>query len=109
MQVVDVLRDHRRRLAGAMEARQRKMSASRLGGGELHLHGEAPAPGLVAHLLAGEEFLKRDRAVFDPESAGRTKVGNPTLGGNSGAGEWRDHASRPHEFVQLVDSSLKIG
>ena len=46
MQIVDVLRDHGRHLAGAVEARQREVAAARLGVAELSLHGEAPPPGL---------------------------------------------------------------
>src|SRR5262249_12096227 len=60
MEIVDVLRDHGRRLAGAVEARERKVPAARPGGGKLCVHGEAPPPGLVAHLLAGKELVEGD-------------------------------------------------
>src|SRR4029077_898819 len=45
VQIVDVLRDDGRRLASAVEARKRKVSAARPGGGKLRIHGEAPPPG----------------------------------------------------------------
>src|SRR5437016_8484657 len=99
MQVVDVLRDYPRCLAGPVEAGEREVPAPRLGCGELRVHSKAPTPGFVAHLLTGEEFVERDRAVFRPEPAGRSEVGNATLRGNSGAGERRDHARRLDEFL----------
>ena len=52
MQVVDILRDHRRNLACAIEARERAMPTAWLGIAELIAHGKAPAPGFVARLLA---------------------------------------------------------
>src|SRR5438067_4700765 len=87
MQVVDVLRDYGGRLAGAVEARERKVAAARLGGGEWRVHGKSPPPRLVPHLLAREELVERDRPVLRPEPAGRAEIGDAALGGNPGTGE----------------------
>src|SRR2546427_3133549 len=59
MQVVDVLRDHGRRLAGAVETGERKVPATGLGGEKLRVHGKAPPPSFVAHRLAREELVDR--------------------------------------------------
>ena len=66
MQIVDVLRDDRRHLAGAIEAGERPMAPARLGVAELVVHGEAPPPGFVARLLARQELVERDRPVLGP-------------------------------------------
>src|SRR5262245_64116696 len=90
MEIVDVLRDHGRRLAGAVEARERKVSAARPGGGKLRVHGEAPPPSLVAHLLAGEELVEGDRLVLGPQPAGRAEGGDGAFGRDAGTGERAD-------------------
>ena len=61
------------------------------------LHGEAPPPGFVAHLLARQEFVERDRPVLGPDPAGRTEIRNAAFGRDAGAGERQDHlgAARP--------------
>jgi hypothetical protein len=70
VQVVDVLGDDGGHLAGAIEARQRPVSAARPGIAELVGHGEAAAPGFVARLLAGQELVERDRLVLGPQAPG---------------------------------------
>jgi hypothetical protein len=109
MQIIDVLGDHSRRLAGAVKACQRKMSATGARAGEMRLHREASPPGFVAHVLAGEEFIERDRPVFRPQPPGRAEVRNATLGRNSGAGERNDHARPLHQLLEPVDGRLDVG
>src|SRR3989442_7021550 len=92
MQVVDVLRDHGRRLAGAVETGERKVPATGLGGEKLRVHGKAPPPSFVAHRLAREELVERDRPILRPEPAAGTEIGNAALGGNAGSGERGDDA-----------------
>src|SRR5439155_899038 len=87
MQIVDVLRHYAGRLAGAIEAGQRQMAATRERRGKMLLHGEAAPPGLVARLLAREEFVERDRPVLGPDPARRAEVRNAAFGRNAGAGE----------------------
>src|SRR5262244_3042109 len=108
MQIVDVLRDHGRRLAGAVEAGKRKVPATGPGGGKLRVHGKAPAPSFVAHLLAREELVERDRLILGPEPAGRAEIGNATLGGNSRSSERGDDARALHQLLQFVDSGLQV-
>jgi len=108
MQVVDILRDHRRRLAGAVEARKREVSAPGLRRGKVRIHGETPPPGLVSHLLAGKELVERDRPVLGPESARRTEVGDAALGRNASAGEGNDDAGAIHQLLQVIDGGLQI-
>src|ERR671934_2921151 len=108
MQVVDVLRDYGGRLAGAVEARERKVAAARLGGGELRVHGKSPPPRLVPHLLAREELVERDRPVLRPEPAGRAEIGDTALGGNAGAGERSYDARALYQVLQFVDGGLQI-
>src|SRR3979490_2607632 len=95
MQVIAVWRDPRRRLAGAVEAREREMSAPGLRGGKMRIHGETPPPSLVSHLLAGEELIERDRPVLGPEPARRPEVGYAALRRNAGASEGSDDAGAP--------------
>ena len=83
------------------------MAAARPRGGEILLHGEAAAPGLVAHLLAGEEILELDRPGLGPQPARRAEVRNAALGRNSGAGERRDRARSVDQFLQLVDGGRR--
>src|SRR5271166_3538239 len=109
MQIVDILRDHCRDLSRPVEACQREMSATWFRGGELRLHGEAPAPCLVAHLLARDELVERDRLVLGPQPARGAKIGDATLGRNSGAGERCDDTRRLDQLLEMVDSGLQIG
>src|SRR5580698_705799 len=109
MQIVDVLRDNRRGLAGAVEAGERAMAAARLGTAELVLHGETAPPGLVARLLAGEELVKRDRPVLGPQPARRAKVRYPTFGRDAGPGEWYDNAGFLHHVLQPRYGACEIG
>src|SRR5262245_63463886 len=107
MEIVDILRDHRRRLAGAVETGKRKVPATGPGGGKLRVHGKAPAPSFVAHLLAREELVERDRLILGPEPAGRAEIGNATLGGNSRSSERGDDARALDRKLQFVDGGLQ--
>src|ERR1700758_3513134 len=108
MQVIDVLRDHGRRLAGAVETGERKVPATGPGGGKLCVHGKAPPPSFVAHRLAREELVERDRPILRPEPTGGAEIGNAALGGNAGSGERGDDACALHQLLQFVDSSLQV-
>jgi hypothetical protein len=102
------LRDHRRCLASAIEAGERKVAAPGPGGGKLRVDGKTPPPRFVAHVLTREELVERDRPVLCPEPAGRAKVRDATLRGDSGSGERGDHARAVHEFLQFVDGGLQV-
>ena len=90
MEVVDVLRHQRRYFAGAVETGERPMPAARLGLSEILLHGKAPPPGFVAHLLVGEKIVELDRLVFGPQAAGRAKIRNAAFGRYPRPGEGND-------------------
>src|SRR5262249_44897199 len=109
MQIVDVLRDHRRRLAGTVDAREPEASAPGPGGGKLRTHGNAPRPGFSAHLLTGNELVERDRLVLGPKPAGRAEVRDAALRGNAGTREGSDQARPLHQILQLVDGGLEVG
>src|SRR5262249_36783871 len=66
------------------------------------------APGFVAHRLAREELVERNRLVLGPESARRAEVRNATLRGNSGTGERCDRPRRRDQLLQFVDGGLQI-
>ena len=70
VQVVDVLGDDRRNLAGPVERSQRAMPAAGLRRRKCRLHRKAPPPRFVPRVRAGDEFIKRDRAVTRPQPAG---------------------------------------
>ena len=91
MEVVDILGDDRTHLAGAIKASESEMPAAGLCLRELLLHGKAPAPSLVTHLLARQKLVERDRPVLRPQSARGTKVWNSALGRNPRAGEGQHH------------------
>jgi hypothetical protein len=109
VQVVDVLRDHARHLAGAIEARQRPMAAAGFGAAELVHHGEAPLPGFVACLLARQKFVELNRPVLGPQPAGRAEVRDAAFGRDAGAGEWYDGASLVYHLAEPRDRGGKIG
>ena len=92
VQIVDVLRHHAGRLAGPVERSQRTVPAPRLCAAELILHGEAPPPGLVAHLLAGQEIGELDRPHLGPDAAGRAEIRDAAFGRDAGPGERHDDA-----------------
>src|ERR1700739_2322570 len=108
MQVVDVLRDHGRRLAGAGETGERTVPATGPGGGKLCIHGKAPPPSFVAHRLAREELVERDRPILRPEAAWGAEIRNAALGGNAGSGERSDDARALHQLLKFVDSGLQV-
>src|ERR1700722_5180390 len=109
MQVVDVLGDDGRNLAGAIKARQRPVSPPRPGIAELVGHGEAAPPGFVARLLAGQELVERHRLVLGPKATRRTEVGDAAFGGNAGPGEWDNDPSLVDQVRQLGLGGIEIG
>src|SRR5262245_39987490 len=108
MQIINVLRDHRRSLSEPVKCGKREMPASRFCQRKLLVHCKAPAPGFVSHFAAGDKLIEWNRPVFRPDSARRTEVRNATLGGNSGAGEWSNRPSAFEEPLERVDGSLQI-
>src|ERR1700738_2471920 len=86
MQIVDVLGDHGGDLAGPVERSQCAVAAPWLRRGEYRLHRKAPPPCLVAGVLAGNEFIERDRAVAGPQSARRAEIGNAAFCRDAGTG-----------------------
>jgi len=109
MKVVDILGNHGWDFAGTVQARERPMTAPWLGCAKLLLQGKAPAPGLVAHVLAGDKFVKWNRLIFGPKPSGRTEIGNPAFGRYPRAGKWHDRLSFIDEPAQLGDRGRKIG
>src|SRR5260370_17608573 len=76
MQIVDVLGDDGRNLAGLVERGERAVAASRPRRGECRLHRKAPPPRLISRVLAGDEFIEVDRTLAGPQSARRPEIGN---------------------------------
>src|SRR5205085_9465818 len=68
MQIVDILGDDGRNLAGPVQRSQRAMTASRPRLRKHRLHGETPPPRLCPGIRTGHEFVERDRAVTGPQS-----------------------------------------
>ncbi len=64
MQIVDILRDHARHFSGAIQRGDGAMAASRFRRSERRLHREAPLPGFVARLLAGDELVEGNRPAL---------------------------------------------
>src|SRR5947209_473461 len=60
VQIVDVLRDDGRHLAAPVETRQRAVPPARARLAETVLQREPAPPGLLAHLLAGQEIVEID-------------------------------------------------
>ncbi len=109
MQIVDILRHHRRNLAGPVEARQRPVAAAGFGPAELLLHGETPPPAFVAHLLALQEVAELDRPHLGPDAAGRAEVGDAALGRDAGPGERHDDPGVGDQAAQALDGGLEVG
>ena len=109
MQVIDVLRDQRGDLAGAMQGGQSLMSTARTCGCKTRFHGEPPAPSLVTHILTGDKLVVRDRAVFGPKPARRPKVRDPALGGDPRAGKRDNDGRLIDQSSQTIDGGLEIG
>ncbi len=109
MEIVDVLGDDGRNLAGAVKARQRPMSPPGPGIAELVVHGEAAPPGFVARLLARQEFVERDRLVLGPKPARRAEIGDAAFGRDAGAGEWHNDPSLVDQVLQLGHGGVEIG
>ena len=84
------------------------MTASRLGGGESRLHRKAPPPRLVASILAGDEFIKRDRTVARPQSAGRAEIGNSAFSRNARAGKGNNGGRLGDHIAEPFHAAAKI-
>ena len=90
VQVVDILSHHAGRFARRDRAKRAPVAPARLRAAELFLHGEAPPPGLVARLLAGDEVREVDRPHPGPDAAGGTEIRDAAFGRDAGAGERHD-------------------
>src|SRR4051812_24347912 len=101
MQVVDVLRDNARHFAGAVKACQRQMPPPRLCAPEMFLHREPAPPGFVAHVLAAQEFVERNRPHPGPDPSRRTEIRNSAFGRDSSAGEWNNDLGGGDKFAEL--------
>src|SRR5215207_3459284 len=108
MQIVDVLGDDRRDLAGLVERGQRAMPAAGLGRSEGLFHRKAPPPGLGPRRSAGNEFVERDRAVTRPQAAGRAEIRNAAFGGNAGSGKGNDTRRFGDHVAELLDAATQI-
>src|SRR6185369_12838215 len=108
VQVVDVLRHDARRFTNTIKARQREMPAAWSCLTEMLLHREAPPPGFVAHLLARQELVERDRPVLGPDSAGRAKIRNAAFGRDPRAGEGDDDLGSIDEVAQARNACLNV-
>ena len=109
MKIVYVLGNQCRHLAGAVKTGERAMAAAGLCPTELVFHGEAPAPGLVPHLLIAHKDVEGDRPVLRPNPPGRTKIRNSALGGNPCPGEWDDFLGLLDQIAEVRDGRWKIG
>src|SRR5512139_743036 len=109
MQIVNILRNQPRHLAGAVETCERPMAAAGPGPAEFLFHGKTPAPGLIPHLLIRDEGIEGDGLVLGPQTAGGTKVGNPTLSRNPCPGEWDDRLCLLDQIAEPGDCGWKIG
>ncbi len=66
MQIVDVLGNDGRNLAGPVERGQRAVATSRLCRGECRFHREAPPPCLVPGVRTGDKLVEWNRTVAGP-------------------------------------------
>src|SRR3954467_3323305 len=68
MQIVDILGDDGRNLAGPVQRSQSAMTASRPRLRKHRLHCKSPPPCFCPGIRTGHEFVERDRAVTRPQS-----------------------------------------
>src|SRR5215467_916347 len=109
MEVVDVLRHDARCFASTIEARQCEMTAAWPCLAEVFLHREATSPGFIAHLLARQKLVERDRPVLGPDPTGRAKIRNAAFGRDSRAGKRYDDLRRIDELTQPCNACLNVG
>src|SRR5437899_1220470 len=100
--------DNQQTIDGSFVEQRKSGAAPGPGGGKLRVDGTTPPPRFVAHVLTREELVEWDRPVLCPEPAGRAKVRDAALRGDSGSGERGDHARAVHELLQFVDSGLQV-
>src|SRR5215470_8572812 len=100
MQVVDILRHDAWCFADTIEARQCEMTAAWSCLAEMLLHCEAAPPRFIAHLLARQKLVERDRPVLGPEPTGQTEKRDAAIGRDPRAGERHDDLRRIDEVAQ---------
>src|ERR1700687_6131999 len=108
MQIVDILGDDRRNLAGPVERGERAVTAARLCRGKGRLHRKTPPPGFGPRVRAGDEFIEGDRAVADTQSPGRTEIGNSGFSRDAGAGKGNDRGGCGDHVAELFHAAAKI-
>ena len=92
VQPVDVLRDHRGRVAVVDQLGHGAVAAIGLRRAQDRLHLEAPPPGFPPRLLRAHEVGEIDRHLLGPDAARAAKVGDAGFGADAGAGEQHDAA-----------------
>src|SRR5579864_7582833 len=108
MQIVNVLGDDRRYLAGTVERGERPMTATRFCGGEGGFHGKATAPGLIASFGACDKLVKGNWPVAGPYSAWRTKIRDATLCGDPGASKGNDDRRRSNHVAEPFHGAADV-
>src|SRR5215471_1661524 len=108
MQVVDVLCDDRRNLAGAVQRGERAMTAPGFCRGKSWFHREAAPPCLVPRFLTRDKLVEGNRPIASPQSARRTEIRYPAFGRNAGAGERDDCGGRGDHVTEVFHSAAKV-
>ena len=95
VQIVDVLGDHRRDLAGPVEARQRPVAAARLA----RRRNCSSMAKRRRQLSSRISWLARKSSnsigwYLGPDAAGRAEIRDAAFGRDAGAGERHDHSAR---------------
>ena len=110
VQIVDVLRDHRRRLAGPIEAGERQMAAR-----PAALSKTAPPWRTAAARTSSRiSWLAMNSSngigwYLGPEAAGRAEIRNAAFGGDAGAGERHDRARACDQVAQALSAVSRSG
>src|SRR5262249_82014 len=108
VQVVDILGDNARNLAGLVQCSKSPVAAARLGRRKHRRHRKPALPGLVPRLLARHELVVGDRPVAGPDAARRAEVGDAAFGGDPGAGEGDDAETSGKQLPQSLDALAQI-
>ncbi len=99
MQIVDILRDDRGHFARTVQAREREMPATRLRRCKMRVHGETPAPRLIAHVGAGHELIEGNGLGFGPQAARRAEIRDTAFGRDPRPGKGLDHVGLVNQFA----------
>src|ERR1700733_8992685 len=75
---------------------------------ELVLHCEAPPPGFVPRLLAGQKLVERNWPVLRPEATRRAEIGDAAFGGDARPREWQDDGSLRDCIREPFDRAAEI-